>query len=491
MRRRRNSVLALAVAVGLTAVAAAGLSPAAADVTPPTFSATLAPGGSVTVTKTVEVPAVPPKLDFVLDVDLSGSYADDLPNITALAPDLFDDLSAGVADLQVGLVTFVDYPFHPWGANGIGCGDYAYARNQDLTPDKTTWTSAVAAMTIRCGGDEPESQLESLYQAATGAGRDVPPAGPSAGDVPAGEGVSFRADATKVIAITTDASMHVAGDSSCTTPSPPCPFPYPGPTFTDTVAALNAAGIKVIALKAPGSTTQMDDLAAATGGSVQTTSASSSDIADAILAALEELTFTITASAVGCDPLDVTFSPASHTDVVGGTSVDFDETISVPDGTPGGTYSCTVEFYADDTLIGIQTIEIQVNTPPDCSEASASPAVLWPPNHKLVPISIVGVTDADGDAVTITATSIVQDEPVLEPLAIGAGATSPDGVLAPLQVRAERAGTGDGRVYRISFAASDSLAECSGTVTVGVPHDRRPGATAIDSGPPWYDSTAP
>jgi Integrin beta chain VWA domain len=359
IRSKRRTVALATVATLVVAVAAFGLSNAAADVTPPSVTATLAPGESLTVEKTVTLPAVPPKLDLVLDVDLSGSYGDDLPNIKALSPGIFDAVRAGVADSEFGLVSFVDYPFSPWGASSTG--DYAYQRDQDLTADKTTWVNSVNAMTLHFGGDEPESQLESLYQAATGAGRDVSPPGASLGDVPAGQGIGFRADATKVVAMTTDASFHVAGDSLCVGPAPPCPFPYPGPSFADTVTALNGAGVKVIAIKAPGSTTQMDDIAAATGGAVTTTGSSSAEIADAILGALEELTFTVTGNPVGCAPLDISFSPTSHTGVAGGSTVVFSETITVPPGTTGvPSVTCTVEFKADDTVIGVQTITISI-----------------------------------------------------------------------------------------------------------------------------------
>ena len=50
-------------------------------------------------------------------------------------------------------------------------------------------------------------------------------------------------------------------------------------------------------------------------------------------------------------------------------------------------------------------------------------------------------------------------------------------------VRAERSGKGDGRVYRIAFTGSDGKGgECTGSVTVGVPHDQGKGSTPIDSG---------
>jgi hypothetical protein len=340
MQRSRT----LGLYLSLTMIAALTLAgaPAGADVTPNHVTATLASGQSITVTKAVDVPDVPPKLDLVLDVDLSGSYFDDIATIKGLKSNIFNGVRAQVADSSFGLATYVDYPFNPWGFDGFGCSDYAHLLDQDLTMAQATWESAVDAMTIRCGGDEPESQLESLFQIATGAGRDVAPAGPSLGDVPAGLAPSFRSDATKVVALTTDASMHTAGDSACVSPAP-CPFPYPGPTFADTVNALNAANVKVIAIKAPGATGQMDALASATGGAVTTTGSSSAQIVQAIVGALDELTFTVSGDASGCSPaLDVSFSPASHTDVAGGTTVTFDETISVPATTPDGVYTCTV-----------------------------------------------------------------------------------------------------------------------------------------------------
>jgi hypothetical protein len=56
------------------------------------------------------------------------------------------------------------------------------------------------------------------------------------------------------------------------------------------------------------------------------------------------------------------------------------------------------------------------------------------------------------------------------------------------EVRAEREGGGNGRVYHIFFTATDELgAACSGEVLVGVPHDQE-GAPAVDDGA-LYDST--
>ena len=134
------------------------------------------------------------------------------------------------------------------------------------------------------------------------------------------------------------------------------------------------------------------------------------------------------------------------------------------------------------------------NQPPVCTGATASPSTLWPPNHQMVPITIMGVTDPDGNPVTITATSITQDEAVRE-TGIGSGNTAPDASLSPLAVRSERNGNpktpGNGRVYHIGFTADDGQGgQCTGAVKVCVPHDQGKGSTCVDGGP-LYNSLAP
>ncbi|HKM55081.1 MAG TPA: hypothetical protein VJY33_16850 [Isosphaeraceae bacterium] len=127
---------------------------------------------------------------------------------------------------------------------------------------------------------------------------------------------------------------------------------------------------------------------------------------------------------------------------------------------------------------------------PVCSGASASAPTLWPPNHKFVNETITGVTDvACGGVTTITIASIFQDEPTLGG---GSGDTCPDGTgvgTSTAQVRSEREGTSDGRVYHIGFKATDCNGNsCTGTVAVCVPHDQGKGSACVDEGP-LFDST--
>jgi hypothetical protein len=140
-----------------------------------------------------------------------------------------------------------------------------------------------------------------------------------------------------------------------------------------------------------------------------------------------------------------------------------------------------VPFESDPTL--------PPNRPPDCALAQPSMNRLWPPNHKIILISILGITDSDGDPTQVTITKITQDEPVN---GLGDGDTSPDGFgvgKAQAQVRAERSGKGNGRVYAIYFDAADGKGgRCAGTVSLGVPHDQGKGSLPVDDGQ-RYDST--
>ncbi len=119
------------------------------------------------------------------------------------------------------------------------------------------------------------------------------------------------------------------------------------------------------------------------------------------------------------------------------------------------------------------------NRAPDCSAAVATVDRLWPPSRRLERVSISGVTDADGDPVTITVTGITQDEPSTS----FGDDTCPDGVIdaeGTAWIRLERqvsvkssasdSGRTNGRVYEISFTATDpSGAVSNGRVTLCVP----------------------
>jgi PKD repeat protein len=163
-----------------------------------------------------------------------------------------------------------------------------------------------------------------------------------------------------------------------------------------------------------------------------------------------------------------------------------------------GTYNVTLTVTDDDgatdtAMTTAVVSESPTNNAPVCTAAFPSTDLIWPPNHKFVPVTVHGVTDSDGDPVSMSIDSIFQDEPVNT---YGDGDTARDGRgigTTVAEIRAERSGTkkvpGNGRVYHIGFTANDGRgATCSGSVAVVVPHDVND--IPIDDGA-LYDSTIP
>ena len=126
---------------------------------------------------------------------------------------------------------------------------------------------------------------------------------------------------------------------------------------------------------------------------------------------------------------------------------------------------------------------LNANDPPRCDLGAPSLGSMWPPNHKMTSINIVGVTDPQDNSVAIIVLGVTQDEPIN---GLGDGDSSPDAFVTigtpkdAVSLRAERGGVGNGRVYQIDFGASDGFESCVGSVQVTVPHSRK--STAVDDG---------
>jgi hypothetical protein len=105
---------------------------------------------------------------------------------------------------------------------------------------------------------------------------------------------------------------------------------------------------------------------------------------------------------------------------------------------------------------------------PVITGASATPDVLWPPNHKFVDVTIdYTVTDPCPNTCVLTVSS---NEPPVDD-------KDPEWVVVDahhLQLRAERLGSGPGRTYTITITCTNDTNKQSSTqtVTVLVPHDQ-------------------
>jgi len=110
--------------------------------------------------------------------------------------------------------------------------------------------------------------------------------------------------------------------------------------------------------------------------------------------------------------------------------------------------------------------------PPAIRAVSASPAVLWPPNHNMADVTVnYDVTAQCGTAACTL--SVASNEPIN---GAGDGNASPDWrVIDPhhVELRAERSGGGSGRIYTINITCTDAAGNSAKSSTrVSVPHDQ-------------------
>jgi len=114
--------------------------------------------------------------------------------------------------------------------------------------------------------------------------------------------------------------------------------------------------------------------------------------------------------------------------------------------------------------------------PPDCSAAYVADSEIWPPNGRMVPIHVQGINDPDGDSFTVHVTNVTSDE------SMGSGDAACDGN-GNMSVRARRDGNGNGRVYHVTFLATDANGNsCEGSVELCVPHDQGRHNECVDDG---------
>ena len=121
----------------------------------------------------------------------------------------------------------------------------------------------------------------------------------------------------------------------------------------------------------------------------------------------------------------------------------------------------------DPVIVGLDVCD---EIPPTL-EISVTPDMLWPPNHKYVDVmATVNVSDNFDPNPTVTLVSVTSNEP---DNGLDDGDTPNDIVIIgdnAFQLRAERSGIGEGRIYTITYEATDACGNSTvATATVTVP----------------------
>lgn len=172
----------------------------------------------------------------------------------------------------------------------------------------------------------------------------------------------------------------------------------------------------------------------------------------------------IVAEATGPTGAVVSFTATAIDDVDGPVNV----TASPPSGSTFSSGVTAVGLAATDTAgntsTGSFTVTVRDTTPPSITSVTPSIASIWPPNKKMVPVTLnATATDAVGIA-SLKIISVSTNEPSTD------AQWRITGPLA-LTLLADRLGTG--RAYTITVEASDGAGNTSRkTATVAVPHDQ-------------------
>jgi hypothetical protein len=169
------------------------------------------------------------------------------------------------------------------------------------------------------------------------------------------------------------------------------------------------------------------------------------------------------------DPLTYTWTgPFTESPADGATS-----TVTLEAGCPD---DYVITLVVDDGIDESEPNEVVikvVDTTPPAFEFSVEPAMLWPPDHKMVEITPSWKVSDDCDASPdVSLVGVVMNE---GDDTIGDGHTSNDIQIdkdGSIYVRSERSGTGNDRVYTITYQAVDDYGNTTvRSATVSIPHD--------------------
>lgn len=197
-------------------------------------------GGPIEVPLDIEAELA--RADVLFLVDTTASMGEEIEQIRmGLRETIAPGIAETIPDSALGVARFEDFPEGMCGESN----DTPFELLTPITSDLNRVQAAVDALRLGNGLDRPESQVEALYQVATGEGIGVY-VPPSFGCPGGGFGYPcFRFDALPIVLLFTDAPFHNGPRGSNPYGCSPIPPPH---TYEQAVEALNALGIRVMGL---------------------------------------------------------------------------------------------------------------------------------------------------------------------------------------------------------------------------------------------------
>ncbi|SFB50077.1 von Willebrand factor type A domain-containing protein [Amycolatopsis marina] len=307
IRRRRPKWCVLLLVVLVVSLGVAW--PAVADDGPPgvhpsAVDLTLAPGESREVGKRITTSSIPSNPDLHFLADTTSSMGAAIAGVRQSAGTIMDTVRRAQPSARFGVAEYRD----------VHADLVSYRVNQTLTADPGKVRAGIDQWVAQGGGDAPEDAINALYRLAV-------------------DSRAVRTDTTRIVAWFGDAPSH---------------DPSGGHSLQETVAALQEANIRVVAVDSAGLDAHGQASAVTSGtGGVLLRGVAPDAIADAILRGIAAVEVTVAPHVTDCAPeLSVLNSPEALV-VPSGSVARFTEKITVaPDAAPG-TYRCTVDYLVD------------------------------------------------------------------------------------------------------------------------------------------------
>jgi hypothetical protein len=200
------------------------------------------------VTAAFSIPATLQIVDVMFVIDATGSMRDEIENVRhGLRDVVIPGVTQAIPDAAFGLAFFGEFPVLPHARPTSGVRPYEL--RAPITTDVDRLTAAFEGIPTWGNLDDPEADVEALFQVATGAG--LPPYIEASFGCPSGGsgGACFRADAFRVVLLATDAPMHNGPPGVA--PIANYAFTDPAPhQYMDAVSALRGLNVTVIGLGA-------------------------------------------------------------------------------------------------------------------------------------------------------------------------------------------------------------------------------------------------